>query len=78
LTALLNLGNDIPKDNDYYYEVQVVRGRVLQRGGEYAAAELVLSEALAQPHFPTAFDTTVRANLGMILELQGKYAEALE
>jgi hypothetical protein len=74
---LLELCGEVPRDNDAYYESQFIRGRVLSRAGNHAAAVEVLAATLAEPQFPVDFESSYRRDLGAALEKQGKYEEAL-
>lgn len=77
LPFLLDLCDELPKDNDHYFEGKVTRSLVLNRNEKYAETEALLKALLAEPGFDSSYETSVRRELGLAQEKQGKYDDAL-
>lgn len=77
LPLLLQLCSEAPADQDVYHEGKYVEAQLLRAKGENARVVALISSLLESPDFNSAYENAFRKELGLVLEAQGKRAEAV-
>jgi tetratricopeptide (TPR) repeat protein/transglutaminase-like putative cysteine protease len=75
---LLDLCDQLPKDNKYYYEGRILRAKHLERVGNPRGAQAIYDAMLLDPGLIPTFFVPVTVYLGASLETTGDYPKSLE